>query len=46
MIIDEQQAASIEEEKEEITAEKIIEQELLKANLQPVTPIVSPAEKK
>ena len=45
MIIDEQQAASIEEEKEEITAEKIIEQELLKANLQPVTPIVSPAEK-
>ena len=45
MIIDEQQAASIEEEKEEITAEKIIEQELLKANLQPVTPIVPPAEK-
>lgn len=45
VIIDEQQAASIEEEKEEITAEKIIEQELLKANLQPVTPIVSPAEK-
>ena len=34
-----------EEEKEEITAEKIIEQELLKANLQPVTPIVPPAEK-
>ena len=45
VIIDEQQAASIEEEKEEITAEKIIEQELLKANLQPVTPIVPPAEK-
>ena len=43
--IDEQQPASIEEEKEEITAEKIIEQELLKANLQPVTPIVPPAEK-
>ena len=35
----------IEEKKEEITAEKIIEQELLKANLQPVTPIVPPAEK-
>ena len=45
VIINEQQAASIEEEKEEITAEKIIEQELLKANLQPVTPIVPPAEK-
>ena len=45
MIINEQQAAFIEEEKEEITAEKIIEQELLKANLQPVTPIVPPAEK-
>ena len=43
--IDEQQPASIEEEKEKITAEKIIEQELLKANLQPVTPIVPPAEK-
>ena len=43
--IDEQRPASIEEEKEEITAEKIIEQELLKANLQPVTPIVPPAEK-
>lgn len=43
--IDEQQPASIEEDKEEITAEKIIEQELLKANLQPVTPIVPPAEK-
>jgi len=42
VIINEQQAASIEEE---ITAEKIIEQELLKANLQPVTPIVPPAEK-
>ena len=36
---------TIEELKEEITAEKIIEQELLKANLQPVTPIVPPAEK-
>ena len=45
VIINEQQAAFIEEEKEEITAEKIIEQELLKANLQPVTPIVPPAEK-
>ena len=45
VIINEQQAASIEEEKEKITAEKIIEQELLKANLQPVTPIVPPAEK-
>ena len=45
MTIDEQQPASIEEEKEKITAEKIIEQELLKANLQPVTPIVPPAEK-
>lgn len=44
VIINEQQAAFIEE-KEEITAEKIIEQELLKANLQPVTPIVPPAEK-
>ena len=43
--IDEQRPASIEEEKEKITAEKIIEQELLKANLQPVTPIVPPAEK-
>lgn len=43
--IDEQQPASIEEEKEKITAEKIIEQELLKANLQPVAPIVPPAEK-
>ena len=43
--IDEQQPASIEEEKEQITAEKIIEQELLKANLQPLTPIVPPAEK-
>lgn len=43
--INEQQPASIEEEKEKITAEKIIEQELLKANLQPVTPIVPPAEK-
>ena len=44
VIINEQQAASIEEEKEEITAEKIIEQELLKANLQPVTPIVQPEQ--
>ena len=44
-IINEQQAAFIEEEKEEITAEKIIEQELLKANLQPVAPIVPPAKK-
>ena len=43
--IDEQRPASIEEEKEKITAEKIIEQEHLKANLQPVTPIVPPAEK-
>ena len=41
VIINEQQAAFIEE----ITAEKIIEQELLKANLQPVTLIVPPAEK-
>ena len=45
VIINERQAAFIEEEKEKITAEKIIEQELLKANLQPVTPIVPPAEK-
>ena len=33
------------EEKEEITAEKIIEQELMKANLQPVAPIIPPAKK-
>ncbi len=44
VIINEQQAAFIEEEKEEITAEQIIEQELLKANLKPETPIVPPAE--
>ena len=43
--IDEQQPAYKKKKKEKITAEKIIEQELLKANLQPVTPIVPPAEK-
>lgn len=36
---------SMVEEKEEITAEKIIEQELMKANLQPVAPIIPPAKK-
>lgn len=39
----EQQPAPVEN-KEEITAEKIIEQELLKANLKPETPIIPPQE--
>lgn len=40
----EQQPESIIEEKEEITAEMIIEQELLKANLQPMAPVAPPKE--
>ena len=44
-MVEQQPAAPIIEEKEEITAEKIIEQELMKANLQPVAPIIPPAKK-
>ena len=44
-IVEQRPAAPIIEEKEEITAEKIIEQELMKANLQPVAPTIPPAKK-
>lgn len=42
LMVEQQQPEQPVKEKERITAEQIIEQELLKANLKPEIPIVSP----